>query len=145
VPRFTLGLSSGLVNAALLYPLTRALFAANARFPLPADAALLCPRMIQRLSATRQSVRAASASPLLWPVAEAAIAGYSVREVEAGEASPPRPQAERLQYPVSERRRLALRRHRSQGIFLAKIPQPPRARIGDIPSLSEPRLRWDRS
>ena len=93
VPRFTLGLNSGLVNAALLYPLTRALFAANARFPLPADAALSA-RMIQRLSATRQSVRAASASPLLWPVAEAAIAGYSIREVEAGEASPPRPQAE---------------------------------------------------
>jgi hypothetical protein len=91
VPRFSLGVSSGLVNAALLYPLTRALFAANIRFPLPADIACSA-RMIQRLSASRKSGRTASNSPLLWPVAEASIAGYSVREVEAGDASPPRPQ-----------------------------------------------------
>ncbi len=91
VPRFSLDVSNGLVNAALLYPLTRALFATNIRFPLPADAACSA-RMIQRLSASRQSGRAASSSPLLWPVAEASSAGYSVREVEAGDASPPRPQ-----------------------------------------------------
>ena len=91
LPRFSLGFDSGLVTSALLYPLTRALFAVNVRFPLPADAACSA-RMMQRLGASSRSPRAGASPSLLWPVAEAAIAGYSVREVEAGEASPPQPQ-----------------------------------------------------
>ena len=90
LPRFALRPGSGLVNSALLYPLTRALFGANIRFPLPADAALSA-RMIQRLAAQRGARPGQSAS-LLWPVTETAIAGYSVREVDAGEAEPPLPQ-----------------------------------------------------
>ena len=40
VPAYSLSAHDGLVNSALLYPLTRALFAANIRFPLPMDAAM---------------------------------------------------------------------------------------------------------
>jgi hypothetical protein len=91
VPRFSLGPNDALVNAALLYPLSRALFGVDIRFPLPIDAAI-STRMAQRLLST--SARLAAASPssaLLWPVAEAAIAGFSVREIPAGDVAPPTP------------------------------------------------------
>jgi hypothetical protein len=91
LPRFALRPGSGLVNSALLYPVTRALFGANIRFPLPADAAL-SGRMIQRLTAAQRNTRSGQSPALLWPVSEAAVAGYSVREVDAGEAEPPQPQ-----------------------------------------------------
>ena len=91
LPRFSPGVDSGLVTAALLYPLTRALFAADVRFPLPAAAACSA-RMMQRLGASYRPGRGGSSPALLWPVAEAAIAGYAVREIEAGDAAPPTPQ-----------------------------------------------------
>jgi hypothetical protein len=91
LPRYSLGPSEGLVNSALLYPLTRALFATDIRFPLP-DVAALSPRMAARLAAAAQRhIAVGQPSSLLWPVAEAAIAGLSVRQVPAGNALPPRP------------------------------------------------------
>src|SRR5580658_4227189 len=39
LPRYTTSPTDGLVTSALLYPLTRALFAIDARFPLPLSAA----------------------------------------------------------------------------------------------------------
>jgi hypothetical protein len=88
LPRFMLGPNDGLVNSALLYPLTRALFGADIRFPLPVEAAL-SHRMLQRLgSVSRSQVGSGQGSSLLWPVAEAAVAGFSVRQVEAA-ADPP--------------------------------------------------------
>jgi glucosylglycerate synthase len=91
LPRFNLGPSDGLVNTALLYPLSRALFGVDIRFPLPTDAAL-SPRMAQRLASTTQRLVALNqGSSLLWPVAEAAAANFSVREVDAAEALSPAP------------------------------------------------------
>jgi hypothetical protein len=92
VPRLRLGPSDGLVNAAILYPLTRALFASDIHFPLPLDAAL-SPRMTARLAAPTQHLfNVGLGDSLIWPVAEAAIAGLSVREVDAGfTATPPPP------------------------------------------------------
>jgi len=85
IPRFALGPNDALVNSALLYPLSRALFGTDIHFPLPIDAAL-SPRMAQRLLSTTQRVVSLNqGSTLLWPVAEAAIAGLSVREVPAGD------------------------------------------------------------
>ncbi len=90
VPRYRTGPEEGLVNSALLYPLTRALFGVDIRFPLPLDAAL-SPRMLTRLASV--AIRTgAQEDNLIWPVAEAAIAGYSVRQTESGERSLPRPQ-----------------------------------------------------
>jgi hypothetical protein len=91
LPRFSLGVGSGLVTAALIYPMTRALFAADIRFPLPAAAACSV-RMMQRLGTSYRTARGGVSPSLLWPVAEAAVAGYAVREIEAGEAAPPQPQ-----------------------------------------------------
>lgn len=81
VPRLEVGPSQGLVAAALLYPLTRALYAADIHFPLPADAALSA-RMAQRLATAAQR-QAANNQPdaLLWPVPEAAAASFAAREV----------------------------------------------------------------
>jgi hypothetical protein len=91
LPRFSLGPNDALVNSALLYPLSRALFGADIRFPLPIDAAI-STRMAQRLLSTSARYSAAGqSSALLWPVAEAAIAGFSVREIPAGDVAPPTP------------------------------------------------------
>jgi hypothetical protein len=88
LPRFTLGPSDGLVNSAILYPLTRALFGADIRFPLPVDAAL-STRMLQRLASIgHRQIALGQSSALIWPVAEAAIAGFSVRQADA-DAGPP--------------------------------------------------------
>jgi hypothetical protein len=91
LPRFALGPNDALVNSALLYPLSRALFGADIHFPLPIDAAI-SGRLAQRLVSSTQRLMALNqGSSLLWPVAEAAAAGFSVREVSAGDAPPPTP------------------------------------------------------
>ncbi len=91
LPRFAVGPNDALVNSALLYPLSRALFGADIRFPLPIDAAI-SGRLAQRLVSTTQRLMALNqGSTLLWPVAESAAAGFSVREVSAGDATPPTP------------------------------------------------------
>ena len=91
LPRFALGPHEALVNSALIYPLSRALFGADIRFPLPIDAALSA-RMAERLAITTQRLIALNQGhSLLWPVAEAASAGFSVREVSAADATPPTP------------------------------------------------------
>jgi glucosylglycerate synthase len=91
LPRFAPGPNDALVNSALLYPLSRALFGADIHFPLPIDAAI-SGRLAQRLVSTTQRLMALNqGSSILWPVAEAAAAGFSVREVSAGDAPPPTP------------------------------------------------------
>ena len=91
LPRFALGPNDALVNSALLYPLSRALFGADIRFPLAIDAAL-SNRMAQRLlTSTQRLVALNQSSNLLWPVAEAALGGLSVRELFASDVAPPTP------------------------------------------------------
>jgi hypothetical protein len=91
VPRFSLGPNDGLVNSALLYPLSRALFGADIHFPLAVNAALSA-RMAKRLvSITQRLVSLNQGATLVWPISEAAIAGFSVREIPAGDAAPPAP------------------------------------------------------
>lgn len=90
-PRYELGPRDGLVNSAILYPVTRALFATRPRYPLAVDLAL-SPRMVERLAACAQ--RAASANQpaaLIWPVAEAATANFALTEVPSGPRSLPPP------------------------------------------------------
>jgi hypothetical protein len=97
LPRFAVGPNDALVNSALLYPLSRALFGADIHFPLPIDAAISA-RLAQRLVSTTQRLVALNqGSSLIWPVAEAAAAGLSVREVSAGDAPPPTPPAPQTQ------------------------------------------------
>jgi glucosylglycerate synthase len=90
VPSYSLGPHDSLVSSALIYPLTRALFAANIRFPLPMDAAM-SRRMVERMASIAQRQAASQADALMWPVAEAAAVGFSVRQVDCGAPTPPAP------------------------------------------------------
>ena len=90
-PHYELGPRDGLVNSALLYPVTRALFSVRSRYPLAVDLALSA-RMAERLATVAQRYTAAGVnSSLLWPVAEAATASFSVTEVPAGHRALPPP------------------------------------------------------
>lgn len=85
IPRYPVGPHDALIASSILYPLTRALFSADIRFPLPADAAL-SPRLLSRLaSAALRSPRDAQGESLLWPVSEAAIAGFKSTQVDTEE------------------------------------------------------------
>lgn len=91
LPRYRTSAAEGLVNGSLLYPLTRALFGADIRFPLPLDAGLSL-RMLARLAANAHRVGSQSEDALVWPVSEASVAGFTVRQVEGGARALPRPQ-----------------------------------------------------
>jgi hypothetical protein len=86
VPSYSLGPHDGLVNSALLYPTTRALFTTNIRFPLAADAGM-SRRMAARLATVVRRQPLSQPDALLWPVAEAAVAVFSIRQVDAGRRS----------------------------------------------------------
>ncbi len=91
VAHYDLPPRAGLINSAILYPLSRALFASHTRYPLAIDLGL-SPRMAERLAAAGQ--RFASLNQMethLWPVNEAAVAGYSITESDAGLRALPHP------------------------------------------------------
>jgi hypothetical protein len=91
--RYNLGPREGLVNSAILYPTTRALFAARPRFPLAIDLGLSL-RMAERLAAASQKFTASNQNDaLIWPVAAAASANYTITEVDAGARNFPTPVA----------------------------------------------------
>jgi hypothetical protein len=92
VPAYAAGPHDALVNSALLYPVTRALFAANVRFPLPMDVGM-SRRMASRVASIAQRQNAASQpDSLLWPVAEAAVGGLSIRQVDSSARTPQAPE-----------------------------------------------------
>ena len=91
VARYDLGPREGLVNSAIFYPVTRALFNTRPRFPLAIDLALSL-RMAERLAATAQRFTASGQNDaLLWPVSEAACINYSIAEVNVGTRTLPQP------------------------------------------------------
>ncbi len=91
VPRYDLPPRAGLVNSAILYPLSYALFASPARFPLAVDLGLSL-RMMERLATAAQYFTGLNqSSALLWPVNEAAAAGFTIREVGVGSRAVPQP------------------------------------------------------
>jgi hypothetical protein len=90
IPRPPASEEQGLVNAALLYPLTRALFAADVHYPLPTDA-FISIRLLERLESAAQRVASAANDAVLWPVSEAAVAGCQVRELILEGYTLPRP------------------------------------------------------
>jgi len=89
--RYSLGPRDGLVNSAILYPVTRALFGTRARYPLSIDLALSA-RMAERLAIAAQSFTSANLpAALLWPLAESAVANFSLAEVSIGSRTLPQP------------------------------------------------------
>ena len=88
---YDLGSRDGLVNSAILYPTTRALYGARPRYPLAVDMGLSL-RMAERLGMVAQRFTAANQSDaLIWPVAEAATANYTIAEIEVGTRTLPPP------------------------------------------------------
>jgi len=91
-PRYTVGARDGLVNSAILYPVTRALYGTRLRFPLAIDLGFSA-RMGERLAAAAQKCTATGQNAaLLWPTAEAASAGFTLAEVPVGERILPHPE-----------------------------------------------------
>ncbi len=91
LPQYRTAPDDGLANSALLYPLTRALFGADIRFPLPLDAGV-SPRMLSRLASSAARLGTQGGEQFLWPVAEASVAGLIIRQVEGGARVLPQPQ-----------------------------------------------------
>jgi hypothetical protein len=88
---YNLGPREGLVNSAILYPVTRALFGTRPRFPLAIDLGLSL-RMAERLATVAQRFTAIGQNDaFLWPLSEAAIASYSIGEVNIGPRTIPQP------------------------------------------------------
>ena len=82
---------AGLVNSAILYPLTRALFASRVRYPLAPDLGLSL-RMAERLARAAQHFSAVSqGDALLWPVNEATVAGFAIDQFDVGPRLQPQP------------------------------------------------------
>jgi hypothetical protein len=93
---YDLGPREGLVNAAILYPVTRALFGTRPRFPLAIDVGLSL-RMAERLATVGQRLTSAGQNDaLLWPLSEAASANCSIAEVNIGPRALPQPVASDL-------------------------------------------------
>jgi len=82
VSHYHLGPREGLLNSAILYPVTRALFCARPRFPLALDLGLSM-RMAERLATVAQRFTAAGQEgAFIWPVADASVAGFTISEVD---------------------------------------------------------------
>ncbi|HKF49092.1 MAG TPA: hypothetical protein VKB38_17165 [Terracidiphilus sp.] len=91
LPRYQIPAHAGLLNSAILYPLTRALFASRIRFPVAIDLGLSL-RMAERMAAAaRRFTSLGQNDAFLWPVAEAVVAGFSIGEFEVGARALPQP------------------------------------------------------
>jgi hypothetical protein len=91
VPHYSLPSNAGLINSAILYPLTRAVFASRVRFPLSIDLGM-SSRMAERLAGVAEPISAAGhADALLWPVNEAVALGFIADEVDVGSRAIPQP------------------------------------------------------
>ncbi len=91
LPRYTLPPHAGLINSAILYPLTRALFATRIRFPLTIDIGLSL-HMAERLAGAAQRFASANqGDAILWPVNEGLVAGFAIDEVDVGTRNMPQP------------------------------------------------------
>ena len=89
VPYYQIGPHQGLVNSAILYPVSRTLFGTLPRFPLAIDLGLSY-RMAERLANSVQRFSSAGATEaILWPVAEAAVANFAMTEADTGPYSAP--------------------------------------------------------
>jgi hypothetical protein len=91
VPCYQLPAYTGLVNSAILYPLTRTLFASRVRFPLAADLGLSL-RMAERLAGVAHRFTAINQGEApLWPVNEATVAGFTIDQFDVGPRIQPQP------------------------------------------------------
>jgi hypothetical protein len=141
VPAYALGAHDGLVTSALLYPLTRALFAANIRFPLPMDTAM-SRRMAERMASVAQRQASLQPDALLWPVSEAAAAAFDVRQVDCNAPTPPAPAAADFNtlfasvaggiFSDIEAKAPFWQRSRGPAVAMREVPPEQRTESGDL-------------
>ncbi len=135
-PNYALGPRDGLVNSAILYPVTRALFATRSRYPLAVDLGFSA-RMAERLATVAQRSTANGAnSTLIWPVAEAAVASFLVAEVPAGPRTLPPPGSLDLNSVLAQVAGSLFADVDAKAAFWqrARLNQPPRNGIAPHPS-----------
>jgi len=102
VARYQLGPTEGLVNSAILYPVTRSLYGTRPRFPLPLDLGFSLS-MAERLAAAALRLTSGNQDDaFVWPVAEAAVASYACTEVEIPTRTFPQPPAPDLNTVLSQ-------------------------------------------
>jgi hypothetical protein len=77
MPIYSMGAYDGLLNTAILYPVTRALYGRRVHHPLSSDFQI-SRSLLDRLAARNPS------SPLLWPSIDAAMAGVPIAEAHLG-------------------------------------------------------------
>ncbi len=92
LPKYALQPNQGLLNVAMISPLSAAVYGVDVAFPLALDYALSL-RMAERMAgAAQRFTTAAQGDALLWPAGEAAVAGYNVAEIAMGHRELPQPQ-----------------------------------------------------
>jgi len=91
MPRYIIPPNTGFINSAILYPLTRTLFAARTRFPLGLDMCLSISMAERMATAAHRFNNSGQDEALLWPVNEAIACGASVDEIDAGPRTLPQP------------------------------------------------------
>ncbi len=90
-PHYMLPPNTGFINSAIIYPLTRTLFASRNRFPMAVDLGLSL-RMAERMAAAARRIGTPNQNDaILWPVNEAVTAGFTVDETKAGTRTVPQP------------------------------------------------------
>ncbi|MHB1022738.1 MAG: hypothetical protein ACYC46_12680 [Acidobacteriaceae bacterium] len=91
MPVYTLDALEGLLNSAILYPLTRALYSRRVRYPLGLDLVISARFQEHLLTSTFRKGTAEQEDALLWPATEAAVNGFQIAQVEVGHRrfSPP--------------------------------------------------------
>jgi glucosylglycerate synthase len=91
MPRYALPPNAGLINSAVLYPLTRALFSTAVRYPFAIDLGI-SPRMAERLALSANKAASSDLTEaLVWPVNEASVAGFNIDEFDVGARTLPQP------------------------------------------------------
>jgi hypothetical protein len=138
-PRYALPPRVGLVNTAILHPISRALFGARPRFPLAVDLGL-SGRALERLAAAAQRFTAANQpDALIWPVAEISLASYSITEVEGGERNVPQPAAQDLNSLLASVAGSLFADIEAKAAFWQRARQVPPSRLSPhTPSAGEP-------
>jgi glucosylglycerate synthase len=91
LPYYDIPASAGLMNSAILYPVTRALYATRPRFPLSIDLGL-SRRMVERMGAAAQRLCAQGQNgAMMWPAGEAVVSGFTLGEYDVGTRALPQP------------------------------------------------------
>lgn len=139
VARYQIRPNEGLINASVLYPLSRALFSTRVQFPLAIDLAL-SSRMSERMAAAAQRMTAtAQPDAIVWAVSEAAVASFSMAEVDAGERDLPHPDGSDLSSILNTTAASLFADIEAKASFWQRArPQSQLLSIPTVPAVSQP-------